>query len=98
MYSVRTGRGRASGHRQPSMGRDNLMNALAAPRRHPFITRFLLLPLYFCLSDEVRLPEFYSISYSCRLVSVTAGPGDSEKELGGVKREREEEKRGKRKK
>lgn len=51
------GRGRASGHRQPSMGRDNLINAFAPPP-FPFISGFLLLWLYTCLSDEASVLEF----------------------------------------
>lgn len=71
-------RGRASGRRQPSVGRDNLMNAPPFTRRcrHPFITTSLVLLLYSCLLDEVRLLEFAPVLYSRRLVCVTVGPGE----------------------
>ena len=59
MHSAHMGRGRASGHRQPSMGRDHLMNVFPTPPHTlSFITRFLVLWLHLCLSDEVRVVEF----------------------------------------
>lgn len=67
------GRGRASGHRQPSMGRDNLINAFAPP---PFPLHKRIsssLALYLSLRRSKRA-GICRVLHSRRLVCATAGP------------------------